>query len=243
MHRSKLFSQQSALLVTVLSALMLLSGCVKNGSLTFMDRDETTWQYNYQRVNCDKIWQNDETKSFENSLYWLQLVNCSSKLTNEEINYLLSQNKDSGFWFDLFKRSIVLTRVDNSLPEQRTVLAKLGRLYQEHLVPTQLRPVMKLWLDNQQYKLALTNERVKYQRLKTIKEQQLDSLELELTTVQEKLIHLTEIEKQLSTRSSSDSVESVSKGDGAGSTKGESDKPLEPAQETKTSEQSEYLPQ
>ena len=76
MHRSKLFSQQSALLVTVLSALMLLSGCVKNGSLTFMDRDETTWQYNYQRVNCDKIWQNDETKSFENSLYWLQLVNC-----------------------------------------------------------------------------------------------------------------------------------------------------------------------
>lgn len=174
----------------------ILSGCANNGSFSFSSKSKVT---DYSVESCDDIWLLKDEAAFNNSLYWLQIMNCTKKLSATGVQIRLNENTGTE-WEALFERSILLAHISGTESEQRQVLEKLTQ--SKRKLPDSLQGLVNLWVKNQQLQIALNIEKNKYQRLKENSETHTKELSDELRDIQIKLKSLTEIERQLPTRKS-----------------------------------------
>lgn len=192
-----------------LSLALVASGCVNSSPDRITQRgveiatpkEQVT---DYRLAQCDTLWRNDNRDTLNNALYWLRAMDCAGRLTSlqarEEAQRLAGDS-----WDQAFKQSILLDQLKLTPAERRQALDLLVRY--EPDFPAALRPLLQNWRDRQIFWLALTDERLRYQRQQEANDKQLETLrqqqsnvqyQLEVTT--RKLENLTDIERQLSLR-------------------------------------------
>lgn len=195
----------------VLAALssVLLSGCVGgvHRSLAAHDADGAVPKEqvtDYRLAQCDTLWRMDSREAMDNALYWLRAIDCAGRLTPVQAREAVQQQRGDS-WESVFKQTILLDEAGMAPAERRQVIASLGRYRLDF--PAALRPLMQTWHERQTLLLALTEERLRYQRLQESSDKQLDTLRTQQTQLQyqldvttRKLENLTDIERQLSQR-------------------------------------------
>lgn len=192
-----------------LTLALLAGGCVdsRHDRIALRDVEAVTPKEqvtDFRLAQCDTLWRNDDRDSLNNALYWVRAMDCAGRLTpfqaREEAQRLAGDS-----WDEAFKQSILLDQQKLTPAERRQTLDRLNRYQQDF--PAALRPLMQTWRDRQTFWLALTDERLRYQRQQEANDKQLEAMrqqqsnlqyQLEVTT--RKLENLTDIERQLSAR-------------------------------------------
>ncbi|MBJ7223847.1 two-component system QseEF-associated lipoprotein QseG [Brenneria sp. L3-3C-1] len=198
-----------AMLSLLLPSALLLTACNANVSsyIASQDGENSTPKEqvtDYRLAQCGRLWQADDRDVMNNALYWLRAMDCAGRLTQfqarEEAQLLTVDS-----WENAFKRGILLDNAGITQAERRQMLAQIN-LYRLDF-PSALRPLMQTWRDRQTLFLALSDERLRYQRLQESSDKQLDSLRIEqnhlqyqLEITRQKLENLTDIERRLSSR-------------------------------------------
>lgn len=200
----------SPLMIILLVAVScVLSGCAPLPELT---HSQTASQItspdkqssDYLSIQCAHIWQQEETDSLLNPLYWLRTMECAQRLSPTEARAEAGE-RPALTWQDTFKRGILLSPAKITPVERRRYLQQLDMLASD--IPLQVRSLFILWRDGQRSLLSLAQERSRYSKLQQTTDGQLDELrqaqqrlrnELELTS--HKLETLSDIERQLSSR-------------------------------------------
>ncbi|GKX55179.1 membrane protein [Leminorella grimontii] len=194
----------------LLSAFALLSGCVErgvvdaaSGEIKYESPDRKV--NDYSRVRCDgDIWksQNDETNA--NGLYWLRLISCAGTFTPTQAR-AQSYGYDGTKWDGVFKRAILLSKLDLGNAERRGALEQLKNFQATY--PDSVYSLVQMWRSEQQLQLGLQEERARAQRQKEGAESQIVDLQLQMVEIKHqlhettrKLQNLTDIERQLSSR-------------------------------------------
>lgn len=194
---------------SVLVFFALLSGCVDSTHhrIAIRDVENVTPKEqvsDYRLTPCDSLWRTDERDAVNNALYWLRAMDCAERLTplqaRETVQTLAGET-----WDQAFKQSILLDQVKLTPAERRQALDRLNS-YQADF-PAALRPLLQTWHDKQTFWLALTDERLRTQRLQEANDKQLEAMRVQQSDLQyqldvttRKLENLTDIERQLSTR-------------------------------------------
>lgn len=194
----------------LLSTFALLGGCAERGVV-----DATSGEIKYEspdrkvndysRVRCDgDIWksQNDETNA--NGLYWLRLISCAGTFTPTQAR-AQSYGYDTTKWDGVFKRAILLSKLDLGNVERRSALEQLKNFQATY--PDSVYSLVQMWRNEQQLQLGLQDEKVRSQRQKEGAESQIVDLQLQMVEIKHqlhettrKLQNLTDIERQLSSR-------------------------------------------
>ncbi len=108
-------------------------------------------------------------------------------------------------WSSAFKQGILIGSAEPSMAERRQVVERLNSYSQTF--PVAVRPLIQLWREQQVLRIALAEERIRYQRLQDESDAQIDRLrenqvrlQYNLLDTTRKLENLTDIERQLSSR-------------------------------------------
>lgn len=158
----------------------------------------------YLSAQCINFWQQENSDTLENPLYWLRGIECARQLSPAEARAEARQ-RPTLTWQDTFKRGILLSTARVTPVERRRYIVQMDMLATD--IPPQIQPLFIIWLDGQRAQLNLTEERNRYSKLQQSTDSQLDEFrrvqqflrsELEMTT--HKLETLSEIERQLSSR-------------------------------------------
>lgn len=158
----------------------------------------------YRSASCDTLFQIDEKEALENSLYWLQVMDCADRLGTTQARALAETLPDD-HWQGVFKQSILLGSAEPTPTERRQLIDRLN-LY--HLAfPHRVRPLLQLWRQQHIGQIALFDQRTRYQQLQERSDNQIDTLrqsqhdlQSKLNDTMRKLENLTDIERQLSSR-------------------------------------------
>jgi hypothetical protein len=158
----------------------------------------------YRSASCDTLWQIDEKEALENSLYWLQAMDCADRLGTAQARALAKTLPDTN-WQDVFKQSILLGSAEPTPTERRQLIDRLNRYHLEF--PHRVRPLLQLWRQQHIGQIALFDQRARYQQLQERSDNQIDTLrqsqhdlQNQLNDTTRKLENLTDIERQLSSR-------------------------------------------
>ncbi|WP_240630001.1 two-component system QseEF-associated lipoprotein QseG [Brenneria alni] len=195
----------SLLLLTTL----LLAACNNNVSsfISSQDTENSTPKEqvtDYRIAPCGHLWQVDDREAMNNALYWLRAMDCAGRLTQFQARET-AQLMAGDSWEGVFKQSILLDNAGITQAERRQMLEQINT--HRLAFPAALRPLMQTWRDRQTLFLALSDERLRYQRLQEASDKQLDTLRIQQNQLQyqleitrRKLENLTDIERQLSSR-------------------------------------------
>lgn len=197
---------------------MVLSGCAPK-SLTETQEPEPEIPVVKQKT-IDYRWAECKTLSsfydegINNALYWLRTIECTNRIMTTEAQRQASRVVVTG-WDDAFYKSILLERAGMTIADRRTQLVLLES-YQLQF-PSSMRVLLSIWIENQTLILSLAEEKNRYRRLITDTDNRIDALRKENNALQhelsltlKKLESLTQIERQLSNRKQSGSVDSLS---------------------------------
>ncbi|QHM72077.1 two-component system QseEF-associated lipoprotein QseG [Mixta intestinalis] len=162
----------------------------------------------YLAVDCERVWQIDDDKSIKNPLYWLRAMDCAARLSPVTAR-AEAHNWPPTRWQNSFKQGILLDNGKVTPVERRKYVAQLDSFSVDF--PASVRPLLQLWRANQAAQLNLSETRTRYHHLQQTSDSQLDALRqkqgrltYELAETRRKLATLTDIERQLSSRKSSD---------------------------------------
>nr|WP_154324656.1 two-component system QseEF-associated lipoprotein QseG [Pantoea sp. 201603H] len=162
----------------------------------------------YLSVRCERVWQFSDDDSMKNPLYWLRAMDCAGRMSPAEAR-AEARNWSTSKWEMTLKQSVLLSHGNVTPLERRQYIQHLDRYSYDF--PSSIRTLLQLWRDNQMAQLQLSAERSRYASLQRTSDEQLDALRRqqqqlsnELAITRRKLATLTDIERQLSTRKSSD---------------------------------------
>ncbi|MGL9750521.1 MAG: hypothetical protein ACR5LC_02605 [Symbiopectobacterium sp.] len=131
-------------------------------------------------------------------------MDCAKRLTQQQAREA-AQTLVSTTWDQAFKQSILLDQVKITPVERRQAFDQLNGFQTDF--PAELRPLLQTWQDKQTFWLALTDERIRTQRLQEANDKQLEvmrvqqnNLQYQLDVTTRKQENLTDIERQLSIR-------------------------------------------
>lgn len=197
---------------------LVLSGCTPK-SLTETQELEPEIPVVKQKT-IDYRWAECKTLSsfydegINNALYWLRVIECTNRIMTTEAQRQASSVVVTG-WDDAFYKSILLERAGMTIADRRTQLVLLESYKLQF--PSSMRVLLSTWIENQTLMLSLAEEKNRYRRLTTDTDNRIDVLRKENNTLQhelnvtlKKLESLTQIERQLSNRKQSGSVDSLS---------------------------------
>lgn len=77
-------------------------------------------------------------------------------------------------WSSAFKQGILIGSAEPSMAERRQVVERLNSYSQTF--PVAVRPLIQLWREQQVLRIALAEERIRYQRLQDESDAQIDRL-------------------------------------------------------------------
>lgn len=153
-------------------------------------------------------------EGMNNALYWLRTIECTNRLMSTEAQRRANNVVVTG-WGDAFYKSILLERAGLSIAERRNQLVLLESYKLQF--PSSMRVLLSIWINNQTNMLSLAEEKMRYRRLSTETDNQIDllkkqnnALESELKTTLRKLESLTQIERQLSSRKQGGAIDTMS---------------------------------
>lgn len=165
----------------------------------------------FQQVDCSLIWDQPEEKASHNPLYWLRAVDCAGRLSAAGAR-AEARHWQATHWQNAFKQGILLANGNVTPVERRQYMQQLAHFSSDY--PLSVRPLIQLWRDGQAGQLQLSAERMRYYQLQQSSDTELDTLRRELIAQKEalsvtrrKLETLTDIERQLSSRRSPESVD------------------------------------
>ncbi|NHB98030.1 two-component system QseEF-associated lipoprotein QseG [Photorhabdus stackebrandtii] len=196
-------------MIPLIFAPFLLTGCAKapvNHDLTTVAQMVIPEQRvtDYRVVDCDLMWDIETPQSVENAFYWLRLIDCSDLLTSAKARNI-AKHIIPVTWDQAFRQSILLNSAGPTLAERRKMVENLNKYRLKF--PEPLRPLLKLWREQQIQQIAVAEERAKFQKLQADTDNKIDRLresrsrlEFELQETSRKLENLTDIERQLSSR-------------------------------------------
>lgn len=197
---------------------LVLSGCTPK-SLTEAQEPEPEIPVVKQKT-IDYRWAECKTLSsfydegINNALYWLRAIECTNRITTTEAQRQANSVVVTG-WDDAFYKSILLERAGMTIADRRTQLVLLESYKLQF--PSSMRVLLSTWIENQTLILSLAEEKNRYRRLTTETDNRIDALrkennalQHELSVTLKKLESLTQIERQLSNRKQSGSVDSLS---------------------------------
>ncbi|WP_231039669.1 two-component system QseEF-associated lipoprotein QseG [Proteus alimentorum] len=197
---------------------LVLSGCTPK-SLTETQEPEQETPVVKQKT-IDYRWAECKTLSsfydegINNALYWLRVIECTNRIMTTEAQRQASSVVVTG-WDDAFYKSILLERAGMTIADRRTQLVLLESYKLQF--PSSMRVLLSTWIENQTLILSLAEEKNRYRRLTTETDNRIDALRKENNALQhelsitlKKLESLTQIERQLSNRKQSGSVDSLS---------------------------------
>ncbi|NBN72703.1 two-component system QseEF-associated lipoprotein QseG [Proteus sp. G2618] len=197
---------------------LVLSGCTPK-SLTEAQDPEPEIPVVKQKT-IDYRWAECKTLSsfydegINNALYWLRAIECTNRIMTTEAQRQANSVVVTG-WDDAFYKSILLERAGMTIADRRTQLVLLESYKLQF--PSSVRVLLSTWIENQTLILSLAEEKNRYRRLTTETDNKIDALRKENNALQhelsitlKKLESLTQIERQLSNRKQSGSVDSLS---------------------------------
>ncbi|UXA36341.1 two-component system QseEF-associated lipoprotein QseG [Proteus terrae] len=197
---------------------LVLSGCTPK-SLTEAQEPEPEIPVVKQKT-IDYRWAECKTLSsfydegINNALYWLRAIECTNRIMTTEAQRQANSIVVTG-WDDAFYKSILLERAGVTIADRRTQLVLLESYKLQF--PSSMRVLLSTWIENQTLILSLAEEKNRYRRLTTETDNKIDALKKENNALQhelsvtlKKLESLTQIERQLSNRKQSGSVDSLS---------------------------------
>jgi hypothetical protein len=197
---------------------LVLSGCTPK-SLTEAQEPEPEIPVVKQKT-IDYRWAECKTLSsfydegINNALYWLRAIECTNRIMTTEAQRQANSVVVTG-WDDAFYKSILLERAGMTIADRRTQLVLLESYKLQF--PSSMRVLLSTWIENQTLILSLAEEKNRYRRLTTETDNRIDALrkennalQHELSVTLKKLESLTQIERQLSNRKQSGSVDSLS---------------------------------
>lgn len=197
---------------------LVLSGCTPK-SLTEAQEPEPEIPVVKQKT-IDYRWAECKTLSsfydegINNALYWLRAIECTNRIMTTEAQRQANSVVVTG-WDDAFYKSILLERAGMTIADRRTQLVLLESYKLQF--PSSVRVLLSAWIENQTLILSLAEEKNRYRRLTTETDNKIDALRKENNALQhelsitlKKLESLTQIERQLSNRKQSGSVDSLS---------------------------------
>lgn len=197
---------------------LVLSGCTPK-SLTEAQEPEPEIPVVKQKT-IDYRWAECKTLSsfydegINNALYWLRAIECTNRIMTTEAQRQANSVVVTG-WDDAFYKSILLERAGMTIADRRTQLVLLESYKLQF--PSSMRVLLSTWIENQTLILSLAEEKNRYRRLTTETDNRIDALRKENNALQhelsitlKKLESLTQIERQLSNRKQSGSVDSLS---------------------------------
>lgn len=195
---------------TLLFSPPLLAGCaphVGGGTAMIVEANRAPDRQlaDYRSVECRAIWLANSREAMTNALYWLRAMDCAAQLSPPQALTQANQTPMSSDWAGLWKQSLLRERAGAVPAEQRQRIARLAQESED--VPTDLIPLLQLWMDKQQLAAFQDEERGRMQRLQDdhekaladLREQQ-NQLREQLDATTRKLKNLTDIERQLSAR-------------------------------------------
>jgi YfhG lipoprotein len=193
----------------LLLAPLLLTGCTDNPAGSRFSQAvqmviPETKIVDYRTLSCDVLWNLDDKETLENSLYWLRAMDCAERLGSAQAR-ALAKTLPIVTWSSAFKQGILVSSAEPSMAERRQVVERLNS-YSETF-PAAVRPLIKLWREQQVLRISLAEQRIRYQRLQGESDAQIDRLREDQVRLQynlldttRKLENLTDIERQLSSR-------------------------------------------
>lgn len=197
---------------------LVLSGCTPK-SLTEAQEPEPEIPVVKQKT-IDYRWAECKTLSsfydegINNALYWLRAIECTNRIMTTEAQRQANSVVVTG-WDDAFYKSILLERAGMTIADRRTQLVLLESYKLQF--PSSMRVLLSTWIENQTLILSLAEEKNRYRRLTTETDNRIhalrkenNALQHELSITLKKLESLTQIERQLSNRKQSGSVDSLS---------------------------------
>ncbi|MDC9589732.1 two-component system QseEF-associated lipoprotein QseG [Xenorhabdus sp. XENO-10] len=190
----------------------LLAGCVGtsgSGNLATITQSILPEQSvtDYRLKDCNLIWNITKSSAMGNGLYWLRFIDCTDRLSAAEAREIEGRLTPATLtdWHQVFKQSILIGRATSGLPERKRIVENFNRYSAQF--PVALRPLLQLWREQQYLKINLAEEKAKFQRFQLDSENKIDRLkearvrlENEFNEISRKLEHLTDIERQLSSR-------------------------------------------
>lgn len=207
-------AQRSGSLLTAIALSAMLTACqtashegaVKRGT-QHLDEPETQ-VIDYKNVDCHHLWEMQNASAMTNSLYWLRGMDCAVRLSPAEAR-AQARRWPSDDWQSAFKQAILMSNGNVTPYERRQYMLRLDSFSQAY--PASVRPLIHLWRNDQMGLLQLSEERTRYHHLQQSSDAELDALrqqqialKQELALTRRKLDTLTEIERQLSSRRSTD---------------------------------------
>ncbi|MGG6196135.1 two-component system QseEF-associated lipoprotein QseG [Pantoea allii] len=202
--------------VIILSALssMMLSGCASSpvtsttqpasGNVVVPEASLV----DYLTTHCGDIWRIENSAAMTNPLYWMRSIDCAERLSPVEAR-AEAHRWPVDSWARAFKQGVLMANGNVTPLERRDYINVLDG-YSEQF-PSNLRAFIQLWRSNQVAQLELSAMRTRYAHLQQSSDAQSDSLRQQqiklrqqLSDTQRKLERLTDIERQLSSRKTSD---------------------------------------
>ncbi|MCO8049376.1 MULTISPECIES: two-component system QseEF-associated lipoprotein QseG [Proteus] len=197
---------------------LVLSGCTPKSLTNTLEPEQEIPVVKQKTI--DYRWAECKTLSsfydegINNALYWLRVIECTNRIMTTEAQRQASNVIITG-WDDAFYKSILLERAGMTIAERRTQLVLLESYKLQF--PSSMRVLLSIWIENQTLILSLAEEKNRYRRLTTDTDNRIDALrkennalQHELSVTLKKLESLTQIERQLSNRKQSGSVDSLS---------------------------------
>lgn len=203
----------AALMISALSS-MILSGCASSpvtataqpasGSVVVPEARLV----DYLTTRCVDIWRIENSVAMTNPLYWMRSIDCAERLSPAEAR-AEAHRWPVDSWSRAFKQGVLMAN-GNVTPLERRDYVNVLDGYSEQFPPT-MRALIQLWRSNQVAQLELSAMRSRYAHLQQSSDAQSDSLRQQqiklrqqLSDTQRKLERLTDIERQLSSRKTSD---------------------------------------
>ena len=194
MPSAHLLLKRTMMFCIALAMPVVLFGCSNGFSQTIKQAFSSNHTVDYSLLECDSLWQTNEAKDVNDTAYWLHLMQCVKQFSLPQTQAQLIYNENAD-WASLFRRSILLAHTAGTEIEQRKLLTQFNKMSDSS--PATIKPLIKLWHKSQQSQLALQAEKVKYQRLKEHSDTQIKALTEELSSVKVKLQSLTNIETEM----------------------------------------------
>lgn len=203
----------TALVISALSS-MMLSGCASSPVTTTAQPASGSVVVpearlvDYLTMRCVDIWRIENSAAMTNPLYWMRSIDCAERLSPAEAR-AEAHRWPVGSWSRAFKQGVLMANGNVTPLERRDYINVLDG-YSEQFPPN-MRALIQLWRSNQVAQLELSAMRSRYAHLQQSSDAQSDSLRQQqiklrqqLSDTQRKLERLTDIERQLSSRKTSD---------------------------------------
>lgn len=191
------------------AAIVLLTACSQPGKLTSAGSlPQQSVAVGDPQSRCPTLIENMTTDQQNDPRYWLQLLACVQQQPADD-NYRLAGQGTADNWAQIFRRDILLSGADITDQQRQKMLEDIPAWRPQ--VAAGVRPLLQLWQDKLENQLNASGNEQKYQQLRQTSDNEIATLRLqqqqlqqELSDKRQQLQRLTDIERQLSSRKTTD---------------------------------------